>query len=1206
MAIGFNREADFEEALIEALQRNGWERQVLRYPTEEDLIQNWAKIIYENNQSIDRLNHEPLIREEMQELLDKIRDLRSPLALNGFINGEYVAITRKNPADKDHYGKEVSLKIFGRNEIAAGQSRYQIVQQPLFPRHEKVLQDRRGDLMLLINGMPMFHIELKKSGVPVSEACNQIQKYAKEQVFTGLFSLIQVFVAMNPEETLYFANPGPDGKFNSDFFFHWADFNNEPINDWREIATTLLCIPLAHQMIGSYTVADDSDGILKIMRSYQYYAANKIADKVAKKDWNDKKQLGGYIWHTTGSGKTMTSFKSAQLIAHSKDADKVVFLMDRIELGVQSLKEYRAFADNADDVQETEDTVALIGKLTSINPRDMLIVSSIQKMSNIREDAEGRMRAKDLETIRAKHIVFIIDECHRSTFGEMLTAIKRTFPNALFFGFTGTPVFHENEKALNTTTDIFGDELHRYSIADGIRDKNVLGFDPTMVMVYRDRDVRKITALQKCRASSEEEAFSDPKKENIYYHWLNDVPMVGKTDEQGNYQKGVEDEFPRSQYETDEYQVAVVDDIVGNWTVMSRNRKFHALFATSSIPEAIRYYRKFRQKAPDLKITGLFDPSIDNDNAERSLAKEDGLKEMLQDYNAMFDQNFSIGSYAFFKKDVSSRLSHKRPYAHMKEDQQLDLLIVVNQMLTGFDSKWINTLYLDKVLTYEHLIQAFSRTNRLFNINEKPFGSIRYYRYPHTMQKNIEDAVKLYSGDRPRGLFADHLADNITHMNLKFQEIESVFKQAGILNFEHLPEETAEKAKFSKLFRDFCTYMQAAQIQGFQWEKRRYEIHNYDPGKEDETVEIVEVLPTEREYDTMLQRYHELRKGDGPGGDKDEITFEIDPYLSELNTGKIDNDYMNLRFTKWLKQLDQPNVSDEEREETLEDLHKSFAFLSQEDQQFANQFLHDVQTGDAKLEPGKTFREYIADYASRAQNDQVHRVSESLGCSEDLLRKMMNANVTKDNLNEYGRFDALKNTVVKEQAQTYFTKREGKKLPMFRVNNRVDSFLTDFILSGGTTEVTEEEKSAPTKKEETKLKAKNAENTSKEQQPAGSGETIKALSIHAPWVYDILTGEKQEEYRTWKPKQKGRILICSSAKVYRGYVSGYALCTAEIGEIRNYGDQYGWELKDVQFVKPFRVKGKLHLFNVDRSKVETLEGISLDEYMKTYYDPLRS
>lgn len=593
--VRFDKEADFEEKLIQALQCNGWEKEVLHHPTEQELIQNWANILFENNRDIDRLNDCPLIPEEMEELLEQIRSLRTPLALNGFINGKTVSIIRKNPKDQLHYGREVSLKIYDRLEIAGGKSRYQIVEQPLFPRHNEVLQDRRGDLMLLINGMPVFHIELKKSGVPVSQACNQIQKYAHEGVFTGLFSLVQIFVAMNPEETLYFANPGPDGKFNSDFFFHWADFNNDPINDWQMIASTLLSIPMAHQLIGFYTVADDADGILKVMRSYQYYAANKISDRVAKNDWEAGNQLGGYIWHTTGSGKTMTSFKSAQLIATSKDADKVIFLMDRIELGTQSLKEYRAFADNADEVQETEDTIALIGKLKSMDPKDTLIVSSIQKMSNIKDDAAGRLRSKDLEDMKSRRLVFIIDECHRSTFGEMLITIKRTFPNALFFGFTGTPVFQENEQALSTTADIFGNELHRYSIADGIRDKNVLGFDPSMVIVYPDKKLRQAVALQEAKASTVEEAVSDPEKSRAYFHFMDskEVPMAGLVGPDGKYQKGIEDYCPKTQFQTEDYQNAVAEDIIENWLTMSRNNKFHAIFATSSIPEAIQYYRIF-------------------------------------------------------------------------------------------------------------------------------------------------------------------------------------------------------------------------------------------------------------------------------------------------------------------------------------------------------------------------------------------------------------------------------------------------------------------------------------------------------------------------------------------------------------------------------------------------------------------------------------
>ena len=263
--MAFDQESVFEAALIEALTHKGWEPAVLKYPTEADLIHNWASILFENNRGIDRLNDTPLTDGEMQQVLEQIANLRTPLKLNGFINGKTVTITRDNPDDMLHFGKEVSLKIYDRREIAAGQSRYQIAQQPKFASKSKVLQDRRGDLMLLINGMPVIHIELKKSGVSVTQAANQIEKYAHEGIFSGIFSLIQVFVAMEPAETLYFANPGPEGTFNKDFYFHWADANNEPINDWNRIASDLLSIPMAHQLIGFYTVADSADGVLDIL-----------------------------------------------------------------------------------------------------------------------------------------------------------------------------------------------------------------------------------------------------------------------------------------------------------------------------------------------------------------------------------------------------------------------------------------------------------------------------------------------------------------------------------------------------------------------------------------------------------------------------------------------------------------------------------------------------------------------------------------------------------------------------------------------------------------------------------------------------------------------------------------------------------------------------------------------------------------------------
>lgn len=824
----FANEALFEQAVIHELAQRGWEANIIKQPTEQQLLDNWASILFENNRGIDRLNEVPLTSTEMQQIMEQILALRTPLKLNGFINGKTVSITRDNPDDSLHYGKEISLKIYDRHEIAAGQSRYQIVQQPRFKRGSKLLNDRRGDLLLLINGMPLIHIELKKSGVPVGQAYNQIQNYSREGIFTGLFSLVQIFVAMEPNEAVYFANPGPDGSFNKDYAFHWANFNNEPINHWKLFTSSLLSIPMAHQLIGFYTVADESDGVLKVMRSYQYYAAHAISDKVAKTDWKNPGRLGGYIWHTTGSGKTMTSFKSAQLIANSNDADKVVFLLDRVELGTQTLEAYRDFAGDGNSVQATEHTGVLVSKLKSRDPADTLIVTSIQKLSRLKDD--GGLNSHDLDTIRAKRLVFIIDECHRSTFGDMLIVIKESFKGAVFFGFSGTPIHQENMRKDNTTTDVFGDELHRYSIADGIRDKNVLGFDPYQVATYRDRQVREAVALEKAKAASVQEAMSDEKKKAVFNRYMQDVPMAGFVDDTGKYHAGIEDELPGSQYSRDQHCQAVVKDIADNWLTLSQNGKFHAIFATHSIGEAIGYYRLIKAgiaqgSFPKINVTALFDPNIgnDDDNVTSVAVKTAGLVEILGDYNQRFGHNFDLAGHGRFKKDLANRLAHKEPYRRVASQpgQQLDLLIVVDQMLTGFDSKWINTLYLDKVLKYENIIQAFSRTNRLFGA-DKPFGTIRYYRKPHTMRRNIEAAVKLYSGDKPIGLFADRLAGNVERMNASFAEIAAIFASAGVQNFSKLPDDNDERAAFAKEFQRFSNLLEAARIQGFRWDTTLY------------------------------------------------------------------------------------------------------------------------------------------------------------------------------------------------------------------------------------------------------------------------------------------------------------------------------------------------------------------------------------------------
>ena len=1061
-AMVFDKEASFEEAVIAVLKQHGWDDAdgVLRYPTEQDLICNWAKILFNNNAGIDRLNGCPLTQGEMAQVIEQIETLKTPLALNGFINGKTISITRDNPDDVLHLGKEVSLKIYDRQEIAAGQSRYQIAQQPIYPAKSKILNDRRGDLCLLINGMPVIHIELKRSGVPVSQATGQIEKYAHEGVFAGLFRLVQIFVGMTPDEARYFANPGA-GAFNPNFFFHWEDFNNEPVcagdkpgtDEWKRFTSTLLSIPMAHQLIGFYTVADSSDGCLKVMRSYQYYAAAAISDKVRRCKWDEPRRSstpgrpGGYIWHTTGSGKTMTSFKSAQLVADSHDADKVVFLMDRIELGTQSLAEYRSFADDADDVQGTENTQVLKSKLASDDPKNRLIVTSIQKMSNLKAGEAGITQA-ELDRLAGKRIVFIIDECHRSTFGDMLQDIRRAFPNALFFGFTGTPILDENQKKGSTTAMVFGECLHRYSIADGIRDGNVLGFDPYMVTTFDDYDVREAVALEQAKAATVAEAISDDRKSKVFYYYKDSakVPMGSMDDGTGNRIKGIEDFLTPAQYWPDTpHHGKVVEDILRRFPVLSHGNKFHAILATSSIPEAIDYYRAFKERAPQMKVTALFDPSIDNNAG--STVKEDALVELIEDYNKAYGQEFTIPTWPAMKKDVSARLSHKKPYVNVdtNRDSRIDLLIVVDQMLTGFDSKWLNTLYLDKVIDYESIIQAFSRTNRLFG-PDKPFGTIRYYRRPHTMESNIEAAVKLYSGDRPLDMFVQKLPENIALMDARLQEILMVFEAAGVGDLSKLPASQEARRKFAKEFVELNEFLEAAKVQGFTWEQDTYEFRE-EPKEGSQLSESVLVQPVidERTYLVLVQRYKELFSGGALGGAPD-APYELDGHITEIDTGLIDSDYMNSNFEKWLKCLEQ---DDEGLAAAREELHRSFASLSQDDQRFAELFLHDVERGDATLEEGMTLRDYITSYACKAKNAQVQRVVEALGIDGDLLTAMVALDLTESNINEFGRFDDLKDSVDKARAKVFFEQKEGKSLPPFKVNTRAAALLKRFILEGG-------------------------------------------------------------------------------------------------------------------------------------------------------------
>lgn len=1020
----FDKEEDFENAFITLLKSCGWEKEVIKYPTEADLIKNWANILYNNNRDKDKLGDYPLTDTEMAQIIEQITTLRTPFSLNSFINGGTVAVKRDNPDDKLHLGKEVSLHIYDRHEIAGGKSRYQIVEQPKFAVPSSIFPTRRGDVMLLINGMPVFHIELKKSGIPLSKACNQIKKYSEQGIFTGIFSLVQIFIAMTPDDAVYYTNPGIDGKFNEDFYFHWANFDNAPIKNWYEFTQNLLYIPMAHQLIGFYTVADNKDGILKVLRSYQYYAVSAISNVVAQNKWDEKKQRGGYIWHTTGSGKTLTSFKAADLIAKSQDADKVIFLVDRKELDEQSYKHYQDFADDENAVQKTESTDILRGKLLSNSGSDTLIVTSIQKMSRIFKDGSRRME-RDIEKINDKRIVFIVDECHRDTFGDMMNDVKATFPNALFFGFSGTPIQEENAKKGCTSADVFGNELHRYTIGDGIRDKNVLAFDPYMIETFKSKDIRRQVALEKAHAKTPEEAIADPTKSKTYFYYLNDVPMLS-----------IEKNVPPSQYKTDAHINAVVNNIVEEYADRSHGRKFHSIFATSSIPEAIEYYRRLKMAAPSLNVTVLVDPS--DNNTPTSYEKMLGLAEVIQDYDDSFDQKYTITTYGKMKTDVSLRLSHEGPYKGIEKtpDKQIDILIVVNQMLTGFDSKWVNVLYLDKIMQQETIIQAFSRTNRIFG-EDKPVGTIYYYRYPYTMKANIEEAVKIYAGDKAFMVFVDKLDKNLKVFNDTYLEIKYLYDNEGIKDFMHLPQDMAVRAKFALLFNILNKYLEMIKVQGFTWKKA---------AKGELSVDITEEI-----YYVLLQRYKELIvPGPGPGPEPpEEPPYDISSYITEIGTGKIDADYINSRFEKYLKLKGRDGESQEIVDSALQEVYKSFAMLSEEEQKYANIFIKDVQMGNIEPEEGKTMKDYIAEYMRRAKDDQIFRFSEQFGLDDSLLREMMSLHLNEENINEFGRFDKLKASADMEKVKAFFESATGEKLSIFKARSKFDNLLRSFIISNG-------------------------------------------------------------------------------------------------------------------------------------------------------------
>lgn len=634
-------EAALEKCLIDKLVEGGYER--IKISDENGLKDNFKS-------QIERFNKIELTDEEFNKILlhlesgtifDKAKKLRDKYALKR--------------EDEVLYIDFFNTKDWCKNI-------FQVTNQVTM----KKTYENRYDVTILINGLPLAQIELKKRGAELKVAFNQINRY-RHHSYKGLFQYIQIFVISNGVNTKYFANNN-DLSFKYTFF--WKDKDNKNVSSLDEFAETFLERCNLSKMIARYTVLNETSKSLMVLRAYQYYAVEAILDKALNTTNN------GYVWHTTGSGKTLTSFKVSQILSEESNIDKIIFVVDRQDLDYQTFKEFNSFSKGS--VDSTDNTKKLVKQL--LGP-DKLIITTIQKLSR----AAGRHKA--IEKVKDQKIILIFDECHRSQFGKMHEVITSFFTNLQYFGFTGTPIFAINSVDGMTTKSLFKDRLHSYVIKDAIRDDNVLGFSVEYLGRYRNKATLDIE---------------------------------------------VEDIDRKELMESEDRLEKIVDYIIANHDRKTYNREFNAIFAISSIEVLTKYYEIFHRKVHDLNIAAIF--SFDaNEEIKGDEHSRDKLERYIHDYNEIFGTNYDTGTFKEYYIDVSKR----------SKDKQIDILLVVNMFLTGFDSKLLNTLYVDKNLQYHGLLQAYSRTNRVLN-EKKKFGNIVCFR---NLKHATDKSIRLYSDE---------------------------------------------------------------------------------------------------------------------------------------------------------------------------------------------------------------------------------------------------------------------------------------------------------------------------------------------------------------------------------------------------------------------------------------------------------------------------
>ncbi len=895
-------EAALESKLINKLVDGGYQR--VQIKDESELKSNFKAQLekFNNIQLTDNEFNQILIHLEGGTVFDKAKKLRDMYEL-------------KRESESVKYIRFLNKKDWCKNI-------FQVTNQVTM----KQKYENRYDVTILINGLPLVQIELKKRGVELKRAFNQINRYHRHS-FKGLFNYIQIFVISNGVNTKYYAN-NKDLSFK--YSFNWKNKDNRNISNLDEFADIFLEKCHLSKMIARYTVLNETDKALMVLRAYQYYAVEAILDKALNTKQN------GYVWHTTGSGKTLTSFKVSQIMEEEDCIDKIIFVVDRKDLDYQTTKEFNSFCDGA--VDGTDNTNSLIKQLSGSNK---LIITTIQKLTR----AVDRHDIK-LKDVKDKKIILMFDECHRSQFGEMHKKITEFFTNLQYFGFTGTPIFAVNSNKKRTTRDIFGDKLHTYVIKDAINDQNVLGFCVEYLGTCKNKAIIDIE---------------------------------------------VEDINRKEVMESDLRLEKIVDYILNNHDKKTYNREFNAIFAVSSVNVLKKYYDLFKSKDHNLKIATIFSYD-DNEEIKGDKHSREKLDDYIKDYNELFGTNFSTETFDQYYVDVAKRA----------KDKQIDILIVVNMFLTGFDNKFLNTLYVDKNLKYHTLVQAYSRTNRLLN-EKKKHGNIVCFR---NLKKFTDDAIRLYSDeDAAEVVLMKPYDDYVKDFN---DVLVQLFRLTpDVYGVDELPSEV-EKKQFVQIFRELLRLITRLYIfTEFNFEDLEIQEQTFEDFKS-KYLDIYEDVNTA----TGLEKTSVL----------DDIDFEI-----EL----IRRDDINVAYIlTLLKELDYSSPSfDKDKEFIIGTMEKSSELRSKVEliEQFIDNNIPQIENKDHIEENFEIFLEKEKDKA----------------ISNLIKEEKLKNDVARDIISEYEFSGKMQNNLIKESfSEKMGLKERRSKLKIIKeyIMNLVDKF----------------------------------------------------------------------------------------------------------------------------------------------------------------------